>query len=130
MTSKRRMQLRSILQSLHANLLLEIADALRAVRTDTPIAPFSDILDRAEHMQDEDVTYELLRIKTAMLHRIEDALGRLDAGSFGVCADCEQEIAEQRLKAVPFATRCTECQQASEMGAHIPVRTPRTSLSA
>ena len=48
------------------------------------------------------------------LKRIDQALVELDAGRYGVCTDCESPIAPKRLKALPFASRCVECQAQSE----------------
>jgi len=45
---------------------------------------------------------------------IEAALARIEAGSYGICADCEGEIAQARLKAYPMATRCLACQERYE----------------
>lgn len=48
------------------------------------------------------------------LKRIDGALADIDAGCYGVCVECEEPIAAKRLKALPFATRCVECQTRSE----------------
>jgi DnaK suppressor protein len=44
------------------------------------------------------------------LKLIEDALADIDAGRHGTCVECEQPIAAKRLKALPVATRCIDCQ--------------------
>jgi RNA polymerase-binding transcription factor len=48
------------------------------------------------------------------LKMIDHALADLDAGRYGICGECGTRIAAKRLKALPFATRCIECQAASE----------------
>jgi DnaK suppressor protein len=48
------------------------------------------------------------------LKLIDQALADIDAGRYGVCVECEEPIAAKRLKALPFATRCVECQARSE----------------
>ena len=48
------------------------------------------------------------------LKLIDGALADIDAGRYGVCVECEEPIAPKRLKALPFATRCVECQARSE----------------
>ena len=48
------------------------------------------------------------------LQLIDHAIADLDAGRYGVCVECGNRISAKRLKAVPFATRCIECQAASE----------------
>jgi len=48
------------------------------------------------------------------LQAIDDALARIDDGSYGVCESCESDIAEGRLEALPFARYCINCQRAAE----------------
>ena len=48
------------------------------------------------------------------LKLIDRALADIEAGRYGTCTECEQPIAAKRLKALPFATRCVECQARSE----------------
>lgn len=45
------------------------------------------------------------------LHEIDDALARLDAGTYGVCAECGLPIPAARLEARPFATYCVACAE-------------------
>jgi DnaK suppressor protein len=42
---------------------------------------------------------------------VEQALGRLDAGHYGVCSRCGQSINPERLTALPYATTCIRCQK-------------------
>ena len=51
----------------------------------------------------------------ATLRAIEEALLRIDEGTYGTCEDCGEEIAVGRLNAVPFALRCVECQEIQEV---------------
>ena len=48
------------------------------------------------------------------LRLIDRALADIDAGRYGICLECEEPIAAKRLKALPFASRCVECQARSE----------------
>jgi RNA polymerase-binding protein DksA len=43
-----------------------------------------------------------------LIERIDDALGRIDAGTYGTCEVCGREIGEERLEAVPYATLCID----------------------
>jgi DnaK suppressor protein len=45
---------------------------------------------------------------------IDKALADIDAGRYGTCVECEEPIAAKRLKALPFASRCVECQTLTE----------------
>jgi DnaK suppressor protein len=56
----------------------------------------------------------LLELGEAQLGAVETALGKLDAGAYGRCETCAGEIPEARLRALPLATRCIECQRAAE----------------
>ncbi len=51
-----------------------------------------------------------------LLGEIEAALGRLDDGTYGLCARCGNAISQERLEAVPYATLCIEDQRALEGG--------------
>src|SRR5262245_66317994 len=48
------------------------------------------------------------------LQPIDDALSRIDDGSYGVCESCESDIAEGRLEALPFTRLCINCQAERE----------------
>jgi DnaK suppressor protein len=49
------------------------------------------------------------------LRSVEEALLKIEEGSFGRCDDCDEEISPGRLNAVPFALRCVECQEQHEL---------------
>ena len=53
-------------------------------------------------------------MKSETLNKITDALARLEQGDYGNCFDCGEEIAEKRLRALPFAVRCKDCEEARE----------------
>ncbi len=51
-----------------------------------------------------------------VLKAIDQALARIDEGTFGLCARCGKPIAEERLEAIPYATKCIECKRLEERG--------------
>ena len=51
-----------------------------------------------------------------LLGCIDAALGRIDAGSYGKCERCAEPISEERLEALPYATKCIECKRLEERG--------------
>jgi len=51
-----------------------------------------------------------------MLQDVDEALGRIDKRSFGVCVVCEEEMDKKRLEAVHWAKRCIDCQEKQESG--------------
>jgi DnaK suppressor protein len=54
-------------------------------------------------------------MKSETLNKVNDALARLKQGEYGYCFECGEEIAEKRLRALPFAVRCKDCEQAREV---------------
>ncbi len=54
------------------------------------------------------------RISREILEQISDALRKIDQGSYGTCDRCSQPINIERLKAIPYATLCIECQETVE----------------
>jgi len=80
-------------------------------RTDKPeIGQASD----AETDIQADIEFALIQMKAETLNKINDALMRLDESKYGFCADCGDEIAEARLRALPFAVRCMDCETKRE----------------
>jgi RNA polymerase-binding transcription factor DksA len=62
----------------------------------------------------EEMELALLQMRSDMLTRVDEALVRLDAGVYGSCSECGGEISERRLRALPFAVRCQECEEKRE----------------
>jgi hypothetical protein len=58
--------------------------------------------------------FALMEMESETLRRIDEALLRLDDGTYGVCSECDEGISEMRLKALPFATLCRDCQEQAE----------------
>ena len=54
-------------------------------------------------------------MKAETLNKINEALRRLDEGTYGNCFECGDEIAQPRLRALPFAVRCKDCEEAREV---------------
>jgi DnaK suppressor protein len=62
----------------------------------------------------EDIELALIQMKAETLTRINEALGRLEENTYGRCNECGDEISPQRLRALPFAIRCKDCEEARE----------------
>ncbi len=63
-----------------------------------------------------EVSLELLGRDEKAAGEILDALARIQAGTFGICAACEKQIPKARLRAMPHARNCIACQRACEQG--------------
>jgi DnaK suppressor protein len=62
----------------------------------------------------EDVSLRRLSTHRDNLQRIDEALRKFDEGTYGICEDCGEEISRERLKILPFAIYCTDCQEKRE----------------
>ena len=77
-----------------------------------------DVLDPGETSEvdiQEDIEFALIQMKAETLNKINEALARLEEGTYGNCFECGEEIAQPRLRALPFAVRCKDCEEAREM---------------
>ena len=69
-------------------------------------------------LQDRELAVQNLDRESTLARQLRSAIQRVDEGSYGVCLQCEEEIAPNRLKAIPWAEFCIRCQeQAERMGA-------------
>jgi DnaK suppressor protein len=69
---------------------------------------------RAQVASARDLEFAIGEHETATLAELDSALLRLDAGTYGACMDCATAIPEARLKALPAAPRCLDCQEKTE----------------
>jgi DnaK suppressor protein len=77
-----------------------------------------EVMDPAETSEvdiQEDIEFALIQMKAETLNKINEALSRLDEGTYGLCFECGDEIAQARLRALPFAVRCKDCEEAREV---------------
>jgi DnaK suppressor protein len=122
-TGSRASELREMLERRRAELRNEVKGRIRETRSATDREKANDH-ESAESDIQEDIDLSLIQLKSDMLRRIDAALSRLDQGTYGHCVDCQEPISKQRLRALPFAARCTGCEQARET-----TERPRSSLT-
>jgi DnaK suppressor protein len=63
---------------------------------------------------DREIDYTLEENSEHVLTAIDAALGRIAEGTYGLCERCGQEIAQERLRAIPYATLCIDCKRKDE----------------
>lgn len=73
-----------------------------------------DIYDIASSERDRELSLILGDRDREKLSEIDDALGRINDSTYGVCEECGEQIAEDRLRALPFTRVCVECQSRNE----------------
>lgn len=117
MNNVRYEELKQILEERRREILGEVQGRMRDVRAEGAVAE-RGVVDAAETSEadiQDDIEFALIQMKSETLHKIEEALGRLENGTYGYCFECGGEIAERRLRALPFAVRCRECEEAREV---------------
>jgi DnaK suppressor protein len=105
-----------VLKSMLEDRRREIQDKLRSLRETLP-TDATTVKDAEEQSVDDfvqEMDFALMEMKAESLGKIDEAIRRLEAGVYGACAECGTEIAEARLKALPFATLCVSCQEREE----------------
>jgi DnaK suppressor protein len=110
--------LKLMLEERRREIQAEVQGRMRDVRSEGAWASkATEVLDTVESseadIQDE-IEFALIQMKSETLNKITDALARLEQGDYGNCFDCGEEIAEKRLRALPFAVRCKDCEEARE----------------
>lgn len=74
---------------------------------DTPVS--SIFSEQSVEMQSRELIYQLDGEGKEEIRQIDRALQRLSDGLYGICANCGEEIAKNRLNALPYADKCIDC---------------------
>ena len=115
--SNRYRELRQMLEGRRRELQAEVQGKMRDVRTTGEVTKLAEVFDAVESSEadiQEDIELALIQMKSETLAKVDDALARLEQGTYGNCFECGEEIAEKRLRALPFAVRCKDCEEAKE----------------
>ena len=119
MNRSRYAELKQMLDARRREIQAEVQGKMRDVREEgTWGGKLNEVLDAVESSEadiQEEIEFALIQMKSETLNKIIDALARLEHGNYGYCFDCGEEIAEKRLRALPFAVRCKDCEEAKEV---------------
>src|SRR3954468_24695151 len=116
--STRYSELKQMLEGRRRELQAEVQGKMRDVRATGEVTKLSEVFDAVESSEadiQEDIELALIQMKSETLSKVDDALARLEQGTYGNCFECGEEIAEKRLRALPFAVRCKDCEEAREV---------------
>jgi len=110
-------ELKRILEERRREILSEVKEKIRDVRAEGAggMIHAAEVGETSEADIQDDIEFALIQMKAETLQRIEEALARLEEGSYGNCFECGEEISPQRLRALPFAVRCRDCEEAREL---------------
>jgi DnaK suppressor protein len=115
-----RASVRQMLVERRRELLNEIQSRVRVVREvgSSKDHHSSPLAETVETEPEDDLEFVLIQMKSEMLETVNEAVRRFDAGAYGYCVDCGEVITSARLRAMPFAVRCRECEEARENEQH------------
>ncbi len=91
-------------------LLHRVGDESRSLDSDVP----QDSGDQSINTVSKEFLFQQGSQRRGMVRRIEAALIRIERGTFGVCAECNEEISVRRLEALPWTDLCLHCQEQQE----------------
>jgi DnaK suppressor protein len=115
LTKKELEKYRKLLAEKKVSLSAEIAKT-RSAEEETSEESTQDIADKAVSSYTREFLYSLTDGERQTVLHIDDALGRIDVGTYGFCSNCNTAMTERRLNAVPWAPYCLDCQELSEKG--------------
>lgn len=104
-----RTELKKYLSMLTAKQI-ELAPQLRK-RDGIAIEKTPDPLDELGLAAERELMIRNLERESKLLRDVRAALGRIEEGSYGGCLNCGEEISSKRLNAVPWTSRCIDCQE-------------------
>ena len=108
-------EIRDELQKKRRAIEMAIATAKAQGRGDTERNEMiKDPYGAASMTHDDEMIADLLARRKRDLQHIDRAIADIDAGRYGNCEDCGEQISVKRLKVMPFATRCVACQAQTE----------------
>ena len=105
--------LRRMLTDRRREMQNEVQGRIRDGRAERALE-VGDDLEHSDAGIQGDIDFALLQMSAEAVARVNAALVRLDAGKYGSCFECESEISQARLRALPFAVRCHACEERRE----------------
>ncbi len=105
-------EIKKILEEMRDEILRDIDE--RRLREHASHDEVGDDYDKASQERERELDIIITAQEKNKLQAIEDALRRIEEGTYGICDECGEKIPKQRLKALPFATLCVSCKSAKE----------------
>ncbi|MGD8563380.1 MAG: RNA polymerase-binding protein DksA [Desulfarculaceae bacterium] len=112
MDQQRLERYRELLQGKLDDLLVEAGRTVAGM-TDTK-ENFPDPTDRAALESDRNFLLRIRDRERKLISKIQEALARIDDGTYGICESCGEDISSERLKARPVTTLCIDCKKRQE----------------
>jgi DnaK suppressor protein len=106
---------RKLLQEKKTSLLAELAKT-RHAEEETTEESTQDIADKAVSSYTREFLYSLNDAERSTVQQIDQALSRIEDGTYGLCQNCGTPMNEKRLSAIHWSRHCVECQELAEKG--------------
>ena len=94
--------------------LLKLIQSSKSLERDVGDLTFSNEIDLASSLEGREMVFQLTSRDRNELRLIEDAIFRINEGTYGACESCEKKISLKRLQIMPLTSLCIECQEAAE----------------
>lgn len=107
--------IKAMLLQMRKELLQDVSESMRA-ESDHLKHDIGDFYDHASSDRDRELALMLADREREKLTHVDDALKRIDLGTYGICGSCDEEIDKERLMAMPFTKLCLSCQEDLERG--------------
>ncbi len=112
---------RKLLMEKRKDLMGEMGDLMKEQVGSTPRDTSGDLSSHAYHMADQgtdamerEMAFMFASKSGRLVYHIEEALRRIESGTYGLCSQCNKPISATRLKAVPHARLCIKCKESEE----------------
>ena len=105
--------IKKMLLKMREELLSDISKSMRS--ESNPLkSEIGDLYDLATSERERELSFLLTDRDRKKLNQIDEALRRVEDGSYGICESCGEEISKGRLLAMPFTKLCVNCQAEQE----------------
>ena len=94
--------------------LLKLIQSSKSLERDVGDITFSNEIDLASSLEGREMVFQLTSRDRNELRLIEEAVFRINEGTYGACESCEKKISLKRLQIMPLTSLCIECQEAAE----------------
>ena len=118
MSGERTERLRQLLLARRQEVQQQIDSLLAQHRADQTRSREESVADTEDLSTQDSNSHQqlsILEVRNQVRLQLDAALRRLEEGDYGLCEDCQKPISEERLKALPFARRCIDCQRHAEL---------------
>jgi len=114
MMNSRDTELKAMLEERRRLLHDQVRRSVRGFRDAGHVTSRGPITDLSDDPVDDDIDFALAELQLATMRQIQTAVERIESSQYGTCERCHRKMSAPRLRALPFATCCRECQETTD----------------